>query len=132
MRNPARGDPMHTTGIQSLVRVAIPIPGQRMFECYLMSAESPEKKQAAHALAWSALSIWTSLKEQIFQALCPLTDKELQALALTFQGLSASQVAIAMITNERLVNYYLSRAMKKLKVDSKMAAVRKMVWMGLI
>lgn len=119
-------------GISTIVRVAIPIPGERMFECFLMSSKVDSDKSHASLLAWSALNVWAELKREIFQALCPLNDKELQSLALTFKGLSASEVAETMVSNERLINYYISRAMKKLGVENKMAAVQRVIWMGLI
>jgi len=110
----------------------MPVPGQRLFECYMLSSKPVEHKPHASELAWSALCVWEQLQNLIFQALCPLTKKEVKVLRLTFDGLSAAQVAMEIGTSERNVIYYLSRAMKKLEVGSKIEAVKRVIWMGLI
>jgi len=119
-------------GFQSVVRIAFPLTVGRAFECYLFSARQwPDRAEPAQ-LAWSALNVWPLLKRALAEARNPLSPRELECLALAFEGMTARRSAQALLCSERTVNFHLANAMAKLKVDNKMAAIQRACWFGLI
>ncbi len=119
-------------GLQSVVRVAFPLPGGQAFECYLMTPRALHEKSEATALVWSILNIWPRIKRSVAEAICPLSAREIECLALAFDGLTAAETGQRLDCSERTVNYYLSNAMRKLSVDNKLAAVQRAIWCGVI
>jgi LuxR family transcriptional regulator, quorum-sensing system regulator SolR len=117
-------------GLQSIVRVAFPLPRGRAIECYLMTPRALHDKAEAAALVWSILSIWPRVKRGIADVICPLSPREKECLSLAFDGLTAAQTAQNLTCSERTVNYYLSNAMRKLGVDNKLAAAERAIWLG--
>lgn len=114
------------------MRIAFPLTTGRAFECYLFSARQWPDRTEPSQLAWSALNIWPLLKRALAQARNPLSPRELECLELAFQGMTARKTAELVVCSERTVNFHLANAMGKLKVDSKMAAVHRACWFGLI
>ena len=119
-------------GFQSVVRIAFPLTMGRAFECYLFSARQWPDRTEPSQLAWSALNIWPLLKQALAQARNPLSPRELECLALAFQGLTARKTGEMLACSERTINFHLANAMGKLKVDNKLAAVQRACWFGLI
>jgi LuxR family transcriptional regulator, quorum-sensing system regulator SolR len=117
-------------GLQSMVRVAFPLPRGKAIECYLMTPRALHDKAEAAALVWSILSIWPRVKRGIADVICPLSPREKECLSLAFDGLTAAQTAQNLSCSERTVNYYLSNAMRKLGVDNKLAAAERAIWLG--
>jgi LuxR family transcriptional regulator, quorum-sensing system regulator SolR len=118
--------------LKTLVRVEFPLPGARAFECFLLSPREFESRADAALLVWSALSIWPMVKRAVAQAHCPLNETEIRCLELAFDGMTAKEVAGAMESRERTVNYHVAQAMGKLNVDNKMAAIQRACWFGAI
>ena len=81
---------------------------------------------------WSALNVWPLIRRGIAQARSSLSPRERQCLMLAFNGLTARESADQMTCTERTVNYHLARAMSKLKVENKLAAIQRACWMGAI
>lgn len=119
-------------GLQSVVRVEFPLPSGRAFECFIFSPRQFHDRAEAAALVWSALNIWPLFKRTMAQASSPLSPREGECLALAFEGLTARQTAERLHCAERTVNYHLSNAMAKLKVDNKMSAIQRASWIGVI
>jgi LuxR family quorum-sensing system transcriptional regulator SolR len=119
-------------GYQSVVRIAFPLTAGRAFECYLFSPRQWHDRSEAAALAWSALNIWPLLKRALAEARNPLSPRELECLNLAFQGMTARASGEVLLCSERTVNFHLSNAMSKLKVDNKLAAIQRACWFGLI
>jgi LuxR family transcriptional regulator, quorum-sensing system regulator SolR len=119
-------------GLQSMVRVAFALPRGRALECYLMTPRALHDKSEATALVWSILNIWPRIKRGMAEVICPLSPREKECLALAFDGLTAAETGEKLECSERTVNYYLANAMRKLGVDSKLAAVERAVWYGVI
>ncbi|MDQ3060487.1 MAG: helix-turn-helix transcriptional regulator [Pseudomonadota bacterium] len=119
-------------GYQSVVRIAFPLTVGRSFECYLFSSRQWADRSEAAQLAWSALNIWPLLKRTLAEARSPLSPRELQCLRLAFEGMTARASGESMLCSERTVNFHLANAMAKLKVESKLAAVQRACWFGLI
>jgi LuxR family transcriptional regulator, quorum-sensing system regulator SolR len=119
-------------GFQSMVRIAFPLAVGRAFECYLFSPRQWRDRSEAALLAWSALNIWPLLKRTIAEARSPLSPRELECLGLAFRGTTARGSGELLSCSERTVNFHLSNAMAKLKVDNKLAAVQRACWLGLI
>ena len=119
-------------GYQSVVRIAFPVTVGRAFECYLFSPRQWHDRSEAALLAWSALNIWPLLKRALAEARSPLSPRELECLSLAFQGMTARESGEQLACSERTVNFHLSTAMTKLRVDNKLAAIQRACWFGLI
>ncbi|MBN9410360.1 MAG: helix-turn-helix transcriptional regulator [Burkholderiales bacterium] len=119
-------------GFQTLVRVEFTLPAGRAFECFLFSPLQLHDRAEAALLAWSAFNIWPVIKRAAAQARCKLSPRELECLALAFEGLTAHESALRLGCADRTITYHLANAMAKLKVDSKMAAIQRACWIGAI
>ena len=119
-------------GYQSVLRIDFPLVGGRAFEVYLFSPRQWHGRHEAAALAWSALNVWPLLKQALAAVRNPLSPRELESLKLAFQGLTARASGEVMACSERTVNFHLANAMSKLQVESKLAAVQRACWYGLI
>lgn len=119
-------------GYQTLVRVAFCLPAGRAFECFMFSSRLFGSRNDAAALAWSAYNIWPLLKRAIAEQRLSLSPRERESLFLAFEGLTARETAARMDCSERTVNYHLANAMTKLRTDSKLAAIQRACWLGLI
>jgi LuxR family quorum-sensing system transcriptional regulator SolR len=117
-------------GFQTVVRVAFPLPAERAFECFMFSPRALHDRTEASALAWSALNIWPSVRRALVRLRSPLTPREVECLALAFEGLTARATAARLTCSERTVNYHLGNAMAKLQADNKMAAIQRACWIG--
>ena len=119
-------------GYQSVLRIDFPLVGGRAFGVHLFSPRQWHGRHEAAALAWSALNVWPTLKQALAEARNPLSPRELESLQLAFQGLTARASGDRMACSERTVNFHLANAMSKLQVESKLAAVQRACWYGLI
>jgi LuxR family quorum-sensing system transcriptional regulator SolR len=117
-------------GLQSMVRVAFPLPAHRAFEVYMFSPHELHDRQEAAVLGWSALSVWPSMRAAITRQHSPLTAREVQCLSLAFEGMTAQASANRLGCSERTVNFHLANAMGKLRADNKMAAIQRACWIG--
>ena len=121
---------LQALGFQSFVRVAVPLPLGRMFECYLFSGRDLGESEAS-LVAWSAQSVWPTIKRALVKEHCRLSKKEIECLTLTVQTMSPSEIGQLLGCAERTVHFHLSNAMKKLQTDSKLAAMQRAMWSGL-
>ncbi len=119
-------------GFQTVVRVEFSLPAGRAFECFMFSPRELHDRADAALLAWSALNIWPVVKRAAANARCPLSPRELECLALAFEGLTAHQSALQLGCSDRTITYHLANAMAKLKASSKMAAIQRACWIGAI
>lgn len=119
-------------GYQSVLRIEFPLVGERAFEVYLFSPRQWNDRREAAALAWSAFNVWPLVKQAVADARNPLSPRELESLKLAFQGMTARASGEIMACSERTVNFHLANAMNKLQVESKLAAVQRACWYGLI
>lgn len=119
-------------GFQSVVRVAFGLPAGRAFECYMFSPQEFHGRAEASAVAWSVLNLWPVLRRALVVAQGVLSPREAECLALAFGGLTARQSAERLACGERTVNYHMSNAMVKLKVDNKSAAIQRACWLGVL
>ena len=119
-------------GLQSMVRVEFALPRSRAFECFLFTSQAMQERSEAAALVWSTLNIWPKVRRVISEITCPLSRREKECLALAFDGQTAADTAITLECSERTVTYHLANAMRKLQVDSKLAAIERACWYGAI
>lgn len=119
-------------GLQTVVRVEFPLPANRAFECFMFSPRELHDRSEAAALAWSALNAWPVVRRCIASERSTLSPREIECLQMAFQGLTARESAAKLQCAERTVNWHISNAMAKLKVDSKLAAIQRACWMGAI
>ena len=119
-----------TLGFQSFVRVGFEVPDERSFECYLFSSVSWQTRHEPSMVAWSALNIWPELKQKLSAVISPLSPRELQCLRFAFAGLTARETADELGCSERTVNFHITNAMGKLKVDNKVAAIQRAILLG--
>jgi LuxR family transcriptional regulator, quorum-sensing system regulator SolR len=119
-------------GLQSMVRVAFALPRGLAFECYALTPRAFSSKSEAMSLVWSLMNMWPKIKPVIADLTCPLSPREKECLALAFDGLTAVETAQALKCGERTVNYHIANAMRKLRVENKLAAVERACWFGVI
>lgn len=119
-------------GLRSAVRVEFPLPAGRAFECFLFTPRALHDRGEAALIAWSAFNVWPLVRQAIAQARSPLSARETECLQLAFGGLTAADTARRLACSERTVAYHLANAMRKLGVDSKIAAVQRACWLGAI
>jgi LuxR family transcriptional regulator, quorum-sensing system regulator SolR len=119
-------------GLQSIVRVEFSLPRARAFECFLLTSQAMHERAEAAALVWVTLNIWPKIKRAIADINCPLSRREKECLALAFDGQTAASTAMTLSCSERTVTYHLANAMRKLQVDSKLAAIERACWYGVI
>lgn len=119
-------------GFQSMVRVEFPLPARRSFECFMFSPRELIDRTEAALLVWSTLSVWPLVRRSIADERSALSPRERQCLTLAFDGHTARESALRLSCTERTVNYHLSNAMAKLKVENKLAAIQRACWIGAI
>lgn len=119
-------------GFRSVVRVEFPLPAGRAFECFMFSPREWHDRTEAASLAWSALNVWPLIKRGVAELHSTLTSREAECLQLAFEGLTARQTGERLACSERTINFHLSNAMAKLKVDNKLAAIQRACWFGAI
>jgi len=122
----------HVTGYRSFVRVEIPLPAERAFECFLFSEEELRDTDQAARLAWSIMGHWPVVRQEIQFTQSPLNERERECLSLAFQGFTASETAERMQIPERRVNSTYQQAMDKLQAPNKVAAIQRACWLGAI
>jgi LuxR family transcriptional regulator, quorum-sensing system regulator SolR len=115
-----------------MVRVEFSLPRARAFECFLLTSQAMQDRAEAAAIVWSTLNIWPKIRRALGEVTCSLSPREKEALALAFDGLTAAESAKTMACSERTVTYHLANAMRKLRVDSKLAAIERACWYGVI
>ena len=119
-------------GFQTVVRVEFSLPAGRAFECFMFSPRELNDRAEAASLVWSALNVWPVVRKCIAAERSMLSPRERECLLLAFQGLTARESAQQLHCSERTVNYHLANAMGKLRVDSKLAAIQRACWLGVI
>ena len=119
-------------GFQTVVRVGFPLPAGRAFECFMFSPRELTDRAEAASLVWSALNVWPVVRRCIAAERSTLSPRERECLVLAFQGMTARESAQQLVCSERTVNYHLANAMAKLRVDSKLAAIQRACWLGVI
>jgi LuxR family transcriptional regulator, quorum-sensing system regulator SolR len=119
-------------GFHSFVRVAFELPDHRAFECYLFSTKRWQTRNEPSMVAWTALNVWPELKQKLADLISPLSPRELQCLKLAFEGQTARETAAKIDCSERTVNFHITNAMAKLKVDTKVAAIQRAILLGCI
>ncbi|WP_354004894.1 helix-turn-helix transcriptional regulator [Ramlibacter albus] len=119
-------------GFQTVVRVEFPLPVGRAFECFMFSPRELTDRAEAASIVWSAMNIWPLVRRSIATARSMLSPRERECLMLAFEGRTAKESAQRLRCSERTINYHISNAMNKLRVDNKMAAIQRACWLGAI
>jgi DNA-binding CsgD family transcriptional regulator len=119
-------------GFQTVVRVEFSLVAGRAFECFMFSPRALHDQSEAAAMAWSALNVWPLFKRTLVDASSPLSPRECECLSLAFEGKTAAETALLLECSERTVTYHLANAMRKLKVENKLAAIQRAIWLGVI
>lgn len=124
----------YARGFRSFVRVEIPLPAGRAFECFLFTEEELRHESGESAkLAWWLMGSWHELREVMQSNQTPqLNERERACLALAFQGFTAGETALRLNIPERRVNLTYQQAMEKLQVPNKVAAIQRACWLGMI
>lgn len=119
-------------GLQSMVRVEFALPRARAFECFLFTPRAMHERAEAATLLWSTMNIWPKIRRAIGEVVSPLSKREKECLALAFDGLTAAETAVQLDCSDRTVTYHIANAMRKLRVDNKLAAVERACWFGVL
>lgn len=119
-------------GFQTTVRGEFPLVGGRAFEVVLFSRREFHHRAESALLAWSVLNFWPMIKKTLVEDRSILSPRERECLALALNGLTARETATQLACAERTVTFHLANAMVKLKVDSKLAAIQRACWLGVL
>jgi LuxR family quorum-sensing system transcriptional regulator SolR len=119
-------------GLVGLVRVEIPLPLGRAFECFLFSPKAIDGRSHAADISYAVLSSWPSIKEDFASDLLGITAREREGLIAAAEGLSAQQAALRMGCTTRTVQFHWTNAMRKLSAENKVSAVLRASFLGLI
>ncbi len=120
------------SGFLSVVRVEFPLTLNRSFECFILCDREMSGRSDAALIVYAMLGAWPLIKVSIGKGRLGVTDRELESLLLAAEGLTALQAADRMGCTERTITFHWSNAVKKLGADTKMAAIQRAVWLGLI
>jgi len=119
-------------GVLSLVRVDFPVPFSQGFECFMFSDRALAGRHEAASIAWTAMSIWPTLKDKCVASRFGLSPRERQILMELAQGLTAKDAAAKVGCTERTVTFHLSNILAKLNVPNKAAAIQRACSLGLL
>ena len=122
----------HARGFRSFVRVEIPLPAGRAFECFLFTETELRETGDAARLAWWIMGSWHDIRDEIEFSQSPLNEREQACLSLAFQGFTAGETAERLGIPERRVNSTYQQAMEKLQAPNKVAAIQRACWLGVI
>lgn len=122
----------YAKGFRSFVRVEVPLPAQRAFECFLFTEDDLRDTTEAARLAWTIMGFWPTLRQEIQFAQSPLNERERVCLSLAFQGFTAAETAERLHIPLRRVNSTYQQAMEKLQTANKVAAIQRACWLGAI
>ncbi len=122
----------HSRGFRSFVRVEIPLPLDRAFECFLFTCDELKDSAEAARLGWWIMGSWHDIRDEIQYKQSPLSEREAQCLRLAFRGFTAGETAAEMNIPERRVNSTYQQAMEKLQCSNKVAAIHRACWLGVI
>lgn len=120
-------------GARALVRVAMPLPGDRELEMYLFTDRELTGNIEASVLAWQAMGMWPQIRRCIREGI-GLNERERMAVHHAFAGKTARESAEVMGCKERTVVYYLQQATDKMQIpkQKKGITVKGACWLGVI
>lgn len=132
--SPAWGwmDQFQKEGLVSFVRVEIPLPMERAFECFIFCDDEITDRSKAAEITYAMMSMWPVLKDSITSAKLGISDRERESLLAAADGLTAKETADRMKCTERTVTHHWGNAMKKTRTPNKVAAVQRASLSGLI
>jgi len=119
-------------GMASMVRVELPLPMSRSFECFIFGDEEIRDRSQAADICYAMMSAWPILKEEITTSKLGISERERESLAAAADGLTAKETALRMQCTERTVTHHWTNAMRKMQTRNKVAAVQRASWLGLI
>ena len=124
--------PWIDSGMQSVVRVDIPLPLNRGFECYMFTSQTLKDRSQAESIAWRVMSAWPIFKSEVLAKRYDISPRELQVIKHTAEGATAAEAGIAMEVSTRTVQFHLNNVMHKLQAPNRVAAVMRACWSGII
>jgi len=98
----------------------------------MLSARPLTGRHEAASIAWTAMSIWPTLKDECIASRFGLSPRERQILNELAQGLTAKDAAAKVGCTERTVTFHLSNILAKLNVPNKAAAIQRACSLGLL
>lgn len=119
-------------GYKSMLMVRIPITFGRHFECIFFCRHNEHSDDTAASIAYQTLTIWPKIKFEFSCRSGILNPPEQLALQLTAFGLTSQQIAERNNSNERMVNFHIGNAMRKLNATSRTGAVLKAILLGIL
>ena len=119
-------------GCMSMVRTDIPMPLQQGFECFVFCERQLTGKAEAACVAWTALSVWPSLKDHVLATFYGISQRELQVLRLIADGRKVRDAASAMDCSERTVHFHLTNLMAKLRADNRASVIQRACALGIL
>lgn len=124
--------PWLEVGMLSVVRVEIPLPLGRGFECFLFAGQQLMDRAQAEAIAWRTMSAWPVFKQEVLSHRFDISPRELEAIRHTAEGATAAQTGAAMGVSTRTAQFHLNNAMNKLHAENRVAAIMRACWCGIV
>lgn len=125
-------DRFKSAGLASFVRVEMPLPMDRAFECFVFCDEEITDRSKAAELSYAMMSTWPVLKEAVTSAKLEISERERESLVAAADGLTAKQTADRMNCTERTVTHHWGNVMRKTRTPNRVAAVLRVTLFGLI
>jgi len=119
-------------GMASMVRLDLPLSGQRGVECFVFCEIEMTARTQAAEVVYALMSSWPILKDSITSPGVQLSDREKESLLAAADGLTAKEAGERMGCTERTVTHHWTRAMEKLQAKNKVQAVQNATILGLL
>lgn len=119
-------------GVHALVRVDMPMPFRHGFECFMLAGRTLSGRNEAAAMAWSAMSVWPVIKEEVIGARFDISKREREVLVALAEGLTAREAAVVLGCTERTVTFHITNVALKLRAPNRAAAIQRACSLGLV
>lgn len=119
-------------GLNSMVRIELPLPMGRSFECFVFCNTAIPGRSEAADICYAMMSAWPMLKDEITSTKLGISARERESLVAAADGLTARETSLRMRCTERTVTHHWSSVMRKMQTKNKVAAVQRASWLGLI
>lgn len=123
---------LSSSGLASLVRVAMELPGQRCFEIYTFTESPVASRSDAAGVAWACMGMWPRIRRALAAQRLRLSPRELQCLWHVCAGLSAKEIGDAMNVTERTASYFITQLGAKFGTAGRSALPLRAAWLGFL
>jgi len=118
-------------GLDSFVRVAMELSGNRFFEIYTFTeAPIPSRAEAA-SLAWATMGNWPRIRRALASQRLKLSPRELECLWYVCGGYTSKAIGDKMNVTERTATFFITSLATKFGTSGRSALPQRASWLGL-